>query len=74
MQRIAAWLLVLTSTMASSACHDPVGPAAATRQQPSVAVERSRRPTFVPVPDSVWIPPVLPPIYEELPPDFAGTQ
>ena len=74
MYRIAGWVIVIISAMAGSACHDPVGPGKSMGQKPSVAIERSRRPTMSPVPDSVWVSPVLPPIYEELPPDFDGTQ
>ena len=73
MHRIAGWLIVIISAMAVSACHDPAGPDNGMGHKPSVAVERSRRPPIGPVPDSVWLPPVLPPIYEELPPDFGGT-
>ena len=74
MHRIAGWLIVIIAAMAGSACHDPVGPGNGTRLEPSVAVERSRRRPIGPVPDSISIPPVLPPIYEELPPGFDGTQ
>jgi hypothetical protein len=74
MYRIAGWVIVIISAMAGYACDDPVGPGNSMGQKPSVAVERSRRPAISPVPDSVGIPPVLPPIYEELPSDFDGTQ
>jgi hypothetical protein len=74
MHRIAGRLIVITSAIASSACHDPIGPGNGTGQTPAVTVERSRRPTIGPVPDSVWIPPVLPPIYEELPSNIDDPQ
>ena len=76
MHRIVNWSIAAVVTLSLSACGNPIGPDSVTRGRPSVAVERSRRPPTGPitVPDSVGIPPSIPPIYEELPPGLDVAQ
>lgn len=65
---IAGRLLILTA-MLIAACADPVRPTPPPGYDPTVvaAVSRQRAPAPVSVPDSVGIPPSIPPIFEELP-------
>ena len=76
MHRIASWPVVLLWAVTVSACTDPIGPTEGIGRTPSVAAERSRQPATGPisVPDSVGIPPSIPPIYEEAPLNFDGGQ
>ena len=76
MHRIASWPVVLLSAVTLSACADPIGPSEGIGRSPSVAVEHARRPGTGPisVPDSIGIPPSIPPIYEEAPLNLDGAQ
>ena len=76
MHHIASWPVVLLSVVTLSACADPIGPTEIIGRGPSVAVARARRPGTGPisVPDSIGIPPSIPPIYEEAPLDIDGAQ
>ena len=76
MHRIASWPVVLLWAVTLFACADPIGPTEDIGRGPSVAVERARRPGIGPisVPDSIGIPPSIPPIYEQAPLDFDGAQ
>lgn len=76
MHRIASWPVVLLWSLTLSACADPIGPTEVIGRGPSMVVERAHRPGTGPisVPDSIGIPPSIPPIYEEAPLNFDGAQ
>ena len=59
-----------------AACADPVGPPPQVVDAPSVVAAFARqRPTApVSVPDSIGIPPSIPPIFEEVPAEIDGAQ
>lgn len=67
--------VVLAATLIA-ACADSVGPIPRSADDPTVvaALVRERPTTPVSVPDSVGIPPSIPPIFEQLPPDFEAPQ
>jgi hypothetical protein len=52
------------------ACGDPVGP----KPQPESELARRPAPGPITVPDSIGIPPSIPPIYEEAPAGIEGPQ
>lgn len=59
-----------------TACADPVGPPQQVVDDPTVVAAFARqRPTApVSVPDSIGIPPSIPPIFEEVPAELDGSQ
>ena len=57
-----------------AACGDPLGPSNPVDHPTTVEALRQRPAVPVSVPDSVGIPPSIPPIYEEAPPGFDTEQ
>lgn len=58
-----------------TACADPVGPPRQVVDPTVVAAFARQRPTApVSVPDSIGIPPSIPPIFEEVPAELDGSQ
>ncbi|HJU68541.1 MAG TPA: hypothetical protein VJ650_09885 [Gemmatimonadaceae bacterium] len=65
----------LALMLLGAACSEPSGPAGPPMtQQTTVEVVRQRPTVPGSIPDSVGIPPSIPPIYEEAPPGFDGPQ
>lgn len=58
----------------AAACGDPLGPSDPVDQPTTVEALRHRPSAPASVPDSVGIPPSIPPIYEEAPPGFDTEQ
>ena len=76
MHSMIAGPIVIVSAMLLAACADPIGPGRNTLGNPTVVatLARGRPGAPVPVPDSVGIPPSIPPIHEEVPEGFDAQQ
>jgi hypothetical protein len=76
MHSMIARPVVIVSAILLAACADPVGPGPESLGGPAVdaACARPRRGAPIPSPDSVGIPPSIPPIYEQLPGMFGTPQ
>ena len=59
-----------------TACADPVGPSQHVVDDPTVVAAFARQRPTAPVsaPDSIGIPPSIPPIFEEVPAELGGSQ
>jgi hypothetical protein len=68
---VAGPIIVLT-VIAIAACADPTGPGRTIVGDPTVIAHLGRERPTVPgfPPDSVGIPPSIPPVYEEVPPEL----
>lgn len=69
MHHVIAWPIVVVTAILLAGCVDPVGPIPRGVADPTsvAAIDRRRPPATYPFPDSVSVPPLLPPIYEEIP-------
>jgi hypothetical protein len=72
MHSMIAGRVVLLAAALLAACADPVGPTQQLVDDPTVfeAFARKRPAEPVSVPDSIGIPPSIPPIFEEVPADL----
>lgn len=67
---------VFLAAILLAACADPFGPPVRVVGDPTTFARLGPRWPTVPIapPDSVGIPPSIPPIYEEVPSEFGGAQ
>ena len=69
MHSIISGRLVILAAMLIAACADPMRPTPPPAYETAVVAAASRQRATAPVPDSVGIPPSIPPIFEQLPSD-----
>ena len=76
MHSMIAGRVVILAAALIAACADPVGPAPQVVDDPTfyAAFARKRPSPPVSIPDSVGIPPMPPPIFEEMPAGSDGSQ
>ncbi len=68
MYGVSAWSILALAAVSLFGCADAAGPTPQSIGDPTVADATGRLPKGpLPVPDSVGIPPSIPPIYEEVP-------